>query len=439
MPSDLETKLGVEAEDDAFVGNGGVAPAADAEWVLRVEKLGKMYQLFDRPADRLRQAMSPTRKKYYREFWALKDVDFQVGRGEVLGIVGRNGSGKSTLLQILSGVLRPSAGQYHRRGRVAALLELGSGFNPDFTGRENIYMNGAILGLPRKQIERRIDSIMEFADIGAFVDQPVKVYSSGMFVRLAFAIATNVDADILVVDEALSVGDAAFQFKCMHHVEKLVTSGTTILLVSHDMNLIRSYCTRAIYMRQGGVAYIGDCETASEMYLMEVRDEQARQFSLAIQPKEPLGDEPRQMRAGSTRGHIARVTMGAGDETRKVLRGGERAWLRVELEADASVKRLGVMFQMRSVRGVVLSGIHTKMMDLHVTPDADGKATVLFEFDCHLQSGDYAVTLRLDDLTDPLVELMLEKAVSVVIFTVARPEMMFHGVIDLNMSCKVVE
>jgi homopolymeric O-antigen transport system ATP-binding protein len=445
MPSDLDAQLatapaadlGAGTSTDARPGAAATGVPADPNCVVQVENLGKMYQLFDRPTDRLKQALSPTRKKYFKEFWALHNLNFTVGRGEVLGIIGRNGSGKSTLLQILSGVLQPSRGCYRRKGRVAALLELGSGFNPEFTGRENIYMNGAILGLPRKQLEERIGQIIEFADIGPFLDQPVKTYSSGMFVRLAFAIATNVDADILVVDEALSVGDAAFQFKCMHHIEKMVSSGTTILLVSHDVNLIRSYCTRAIYLQKGQAVFEGDCEIATEMYAMEVRDAQARQFSQAVQAKAAQDDAPQgteRIRFGSSRGRITRVTSGSGSETRTLLRGGERAWLRVEAQVDPSVRAVSIQCQIRTARALGLYSMNTKAAGLTLTPDAQGNISAQFAFDCLLQQGYYGVTVRMDDVSNPLVALLLEKSVTALLLEVARPDNPISGVVDLNGS-----
>src|SRR5277367_763528 len=265
----------------------------DDEVIISVKDLGKIYHLYNKPIDRLKQAFLWGRKKLFREFWALKGVSFDVKRGEVLGLIGRNGSGKSTLLQIVCGVLKPSSGVAQVKGRVAALLELGSGFNPDFTGRENVYMNGAILGLTKTQIDQRYDDIVRFAEIGAFVDQPVKTYSSGMVVRLAFSIAVHVDAEVLVVDEALSVGDVAFQFKCLHHLESLLERGVTILLVSHDVQLVKGYCTRAIYLKNNAMEYYGDCETATEMYLKDMRAQKAQMLAEAKAEAETNPQGPR--------------------------------------------------------------------------------------------------------------------------------------------------
>jgi lipopolysaccharide transport system ATP-binding protein len=213
--------------------------------------LGKCYAIFDRPADRLKQMLVHGRRKYYREFWAVKDVDLDIRRGETVGIVGRNGSGKSTLLQLICGTLTPTCGKLAVHGRAAALLELGAGFNPEFSGRENVFVNGSILGLEKKEIEGRFDSIAAFADIGEFIDQPVKTYSSGMFVRLAFAVAINTEPDLLVIDEILAVGDERFQRKCFSRIEAIRNGGTAILFVSHSASTVLELCDRAILLEGG--------------------------------------------------------------------------------------------------------------------------------------------------------------------------------------------
>ncbi len=207
--------------------------------------------------------------KSYRDFWALKDVSFEVNRGEAVGIIGRNGSGKSTLLQIIAGTLQPTEGQVNVKGRVAALLELGSGFNPEFTGRENVYLSGAVLGLARSTIDARFDTIAAFADIGDFLDQPVKTYSSGMMIRLAFAVQTAVEPDILIIDEALSVGDFFFQQKCAKRMRALREQGTTLLFVSHDTASVRDLCERTLYLRQGEAVFFGASQEAIARYLRE--------------------------------------------------------------------------------------------------------------------------------------------------------------------------
>ncbi|MBD9599161.1 ABC transporter ATP-binding protein [Pseudomonas sp. PDM10] len=225
--------------------------SAASDIVIRVSNLSKCFQIYEKPSDRLLQMLARGLKKFYREFWALKGVSFEVKKGETVGIVGRNGSGKSTLLQLICGTLNPSSGGVEVKGRVAALLELGSGFNPEFTGKENVYMNAAVLGLKKHEVDARYAEIEAFADIGQFIDQPVKTYSSGMTVRLAFAVAINADPEVLIIDEALSVGDELFQRKCFARIEAIKKKGTTILFVSHSGAAVVGLCDRAILIDSG--------------------------------------------------------------------------------------------------------------------------------------------------------------------------------------------
>lgn len=239
-------------------------PASDA--VIEVRALGKCYQLYDKPVHRMLQSLIGGQQRFYREFWALRGVDFAVHRGETLGIVGRNGAGKSTLLQLIAGTLKPTEGSAAIHGRVAALLELGSGFNPEFTGRQNVYLNATILGLTRSEVDARIDDILAYADIGDFVDQPVRSYSTGMVMRLAFAVVTHVDADVLIIDEALAVGDAFFMQKCMRYLREFRKRGT-MLFVSHDGGAVTSLCDRAIWLEHGRVQGMGDARQVMEAYI----------------------------------------------------------------------------------------------------------------------------------------------------------------------------
>jgi lipopolysaccharide transport system ATP-binding protein len=258
------------------------------EIVIDVRNLSKRYEIYNTPRDRLNQLILPhlhqeanrigvvlgiskhrSPPSYFREFWALQDVSFQVRRGETFGIIGRNGSGKSTLLQILAGTLAQTSGETNVNGRIAALLELGSGFNPEFSGRENVFLNGRILGLTQKEIEVRYDQIVEFADIGEFIDQPVKTYSSGMFVRLAFAVQAHIDASIVIIDEALAVGDVFFRQKCYARLEQLRNSGAAILLVSHAMTEVEQFCDSAILLDQGTQAFLGTSTEATKHYYLQ--------------------------------------------------------------------------------------------------------------------------------------------------------------------------
>lgn len=234
--------------------------------VIEVNNLTKVYRLYNSPKDRLKEMLSFRGKKYYREFYALHDVSFTVEKGQTVGIIGQNGSGKSTLLQIVCGVLQPTSGSVKVNGRIAALLELGAGFNPEFTGRENVYMNGALMGFTRAQTDSRFPDIEAFAEIGEFIDQPVKTYSSGMFVRLAFAAAINVDPDILVIDEALAVGDLRFQLKCIEKMKDFQKSGKTVVFVTHDIYSVRNFCNKVIWLNQGTIKLTGNAILVTDIY-----------------------------------------------------------------------------------------------------------------------------------------------------------------------------
>ena len=223
----------------------------DNNIAIKVDHVSKMYKLYDKPSDRLKESLGFTRKKKYHEHWALNDVCFEVKKGETVGIIGTNGSGKSTILKIITGVLNPTAGEVVIDGRISALLELGAGFNMEYTGIENVYLNGMMIGFSREEIDQRLDDILKFADIGDFVNQPCKTYSSGMFVRLAFAVAINIDPEILIVDEALSVGDVFFQAKCYKKFEEFKEQGKTIIFVSHDLSSISKYCDRVVLLNKG--------------------------------------------------------------------------------------------------------------------------------------------------------------------------------------------
>jgi len=255
----MDSELGCEG---APSGNG-VA--------LRVHNLSKVYKLYGRPIDRLKESLHPFRRSYHHDFHALKNVSFEIRKGETFGIIGKNGSGKSTLLKIIAGVLTPSQGTLEVRGKVSALLELGIGFNPDMTGLENIYFSGTIMGYSREEMDAKVDDILAFADIGEFIHQPMKTYSSGMYVRLAFAVATKVDPEILVVDEALAVGDMFFQSKCMLMMKRMIDRGMTLLFVSHDTSSVTNLCRRAIYLENGEVKAMGEAINVTDQYLKDMR------------------------------------------------------------------------------------------------------------------------------------------------------------------------
>ncbi len=238
----------------------------DNNIAIEVKNLTKIYPIYNDKSDRLKESLSLTRKKYHKDFYALNDVSFTINKGEVFGIVGQNGSGKSTILKIITGVLSQTSGDVIVNGKISALLELGAGFNQEMTGIENIYLNGTIMGYTKEEMDVKIPQIVEFADIGDFVNQPVKMYSSGMFARLAFAVAINVEPDILIVDEALSVGDMRFQIKCMDHMKKMMEGGTTILFVSHSIEQVNRFCTKAIWLNNGNLKLSGVATSVTSEY-----------------------------------------------------------------------------------------------------------------------------------------------------------------------------
>ena len=235
--------------------------------VIDVNNVSKIYKLYDQPIDRLKEALSISRQKYHREHYALNKISFKVEKGDNIGIIGTNGAGKSTLLKIITGIISPSDGSCQVSGKISALLELGAGFNPEYTGMENIYLNGTMMGYKREDIDAKIPAILDFASIGNFINQPVKTYSSGMFARLAFAVAINVEPDILIVDETLSVGDTRFQIKCMNRMKEMIEGGTTVLFVSHDTNIIKRFCSKAIWLNKGVIQDFGEVNKVCDSYM----------------------------------------------------------------------------------------------------------------------------------------------------------------------------
>ena len=234
--------------------------------IIRVKDLVKRYAIYDEPIDRLKETLSLTKKCYHKDFVALDGLTFDVEKGDAIGILGKNGSGKSTLLKMITGVLTPTSGELEIKGKISAILELGTGFNMEYTGIENIYLNGTMMGYTKEEMDKRVDAIVEFADIGDFINQPVKIYSSGMFARLAFAVAINVDPDILIVDEALAVGDTRFQIKCITKMKELKEGGTTVLFVSHATEQIKRFCNKAIWLKDGKVQKIGESSEIVDIY-----------------------------------------------------------------------------------------------------------------------------------------------------------------------------
>lgn len=437
---------------------------------IKVENLSKCYQIYDQPRHRLMQMLWRGHKQFYREFWALKDVSFEVGKGETVGIIGRNGSGKSTLLQMICGTLNPTSGTITTNGRIAALLELGSGFNPEFTGIENIYMNGSVLGLNIHEIEERFDDIVSFAGIGDFISQPVKTYSSGMAVRLAFSVAINVGPNILIVDEALSVGDEVFQRKCFSRIEALRSSGTTILFVSHSGGTIVELCDRAILLDAGDRLAIGAPKKIVGQYQKLIYAPHDKQASIRKEicedNKNTIGKPLQKLKAhleldeelsldhyeltdsydpalrpAST---ISYESYGAiiqdpavyslnGDRLNNLSRGRSyRYRYRVSFSRDASLVRFGMLI--KTTTGVELGGAASAMSSRASVPYVKAGTVYLveFEFFCRLNPGVYFLNAGVvGDINGS--ETYLHRLVDVAIFRViSETDSLATGVIDFS-------
>ena len=408
-----------------------------SEVALKVADISKCYQIYARPQDRLMQSLWRGRRQFYREFWALHDVSFEVGKGEAVGIIGRNGSGKSTLLQIIAGTLSPTAGSVEVNGRIAALLELGSGFSPEFTGRENVYMNGAILGLGHREIERRFGEIEAFADIGDFIDQPVKTYSSGMLMRLAFAVSVNVEPEVLIIDEALAVGDMGFQFKCLDRLSRLIGSGATLLFVSHDLGLVKAFCRRAIYLANGQLRAAGAADEVAELYLLDMRDEQKRSLAgdAAVVPKSFLG-ETRGIAFGTNQGRITAAHFVDTGATRSAFAFGDEIQIKVSVEHDGTLHQPALSALVQDRRMIPITG-KTFMISRRADGDGLSHTTVLFTVRALFESGTYFVTLRLEDRLAQTSFVPVDKQVGLLSFEIVKSQQQdFLGIVDTAVTCR---
>lgn len=402
---------------------------------IRVSGAGKCYNIYDRPQDRLKEALWRRRKLLHREFWALRNVSFTVQRGESVGIIGRNGCGKSTLLQIIAGTMTPTEGEVRVTGRISALLELGSGFNPEFTGRENVYLNAAILGIPRHEMERRFAEIAAFADIGDFIDRPVKTYSSGMHARLAFSVAVAVDPDILIVDEILAVGDVGFQQKCVARLRRLRENGMTLLFVTHSPDAIRSVCQKALFLVEGQPVYFGPADRAVDLYLARVREESNREMLRTdAEYRKPIKFETRitaETRYGTGHVQIERVELyDAAGQPCRAFRFGDPITLEATIRALQDARDLSVSFLVRDPTGVDLLG--TTTFDERVTLPAlpqGGACRVRFRFTNQLRGGSFGVSLAVNRVSsrDYSDNILFDQADACVAFSViADPDRPVH-------------
>jgi ABC-type polysaccharide/polyol phosphate transport system ATPase subunit len=361
--------------------------------VAEFRGVSKSYPIYARPGDRLREILTLHRRTFHQDFWALEDITFDVYRGETFCIIGENGSGKSTLLQILAGILQPTTGTVNVSGRIAALLELGSGFNPEFTGRDNVYLNGAILGFSRAEMERKFPAIEQFAEIGSFIDQPVKTYSSGMVVRLAFAVAIHVDPDLLLVDEALAVGDIYFRQRCMRKVHELRSQGVTILFVSHSLGDVKAIGDRAMWLDSGRIRALGDTDKVVSQYLaaMAAKDSAYLEFKPQSSRPDRLEAAPEVLdhipnvdhRHGDGRAYV--IGIGVYDELGRpmqLLAPDSRAVVRISIRANDNLAAPNVGFMLRNHMGVDFAGTNTLREGVELPPMQSGDVyTVDFHLD----------------------------------------------------------
>ncbi len=375
---------------------------------IQVKGLEKAYKLYDKPSDRLKEALGFGRKKRYKEHYALKGVDMTIYQGETVGIIGTNGSGKSTILKIITGVLNPTGGSVHVNGRISALLELGAGFNMEYNGIENIYLNGTMIGFSKKEIDAKMDDILNFADIGDYVHQPVKTYSSGMFVRLAFAVAINIEPEILIVDEALSVGDVFFQAKCYHKFEEFKEMGKTIVFVSHDLSSISKYCDRVVLLNQGVKLGEGSPKEMIDAYKQVL----VGQYVPAADDHSLLSDKEitaaAAAAAGTVKGEVNpelleygtkdamitgyKITDDMGRETSALLKGKE-CTITMQVHFEHDIEAPIFAFTIKNIKGVEITGTNTMVEKAFLSPVRAGSdIEITFTQKIDLQGGEYLLS-----------------------------------------------
>lgn len=373
------------------------------EVAIQVNQIEKVYKLYDKPSDRLKEALGLSRKKRYKEHYALKGVDMTIYQGETVGIIGTNGSGKSTILKIITGVLNPTGGKVEVNGRISALLELGAGFNMEYNGIENIYLNGTMIGFSKKEIDERMDDILSFADIGDYVYQPAKTYSSGMFVRLAFAVAINIDPEILIVDEALSVGDVFFQAKCYHKFEEFKEMGKTILFVSHDLSSISKYCDRVVLLNQGVKLGEGTPKEMIDAYKQVLvgqypsQKEDAEEVALN-ETAEENGQEavnPELLEYGTKQAVIEsyQVTDDKGRATTAILK-GSKCTIHMSVRFEEDIQAPIFAFTIKNIKGVEITGTNTMVEKAFLDSVTKGSVKqITFTQEMNLQGGEYLLSL----------------------------------------------
>ena len=374
--------------------------------VIQIRDLSKMYKLYDKPSDRLKESLGLTKKKCYREHYALSHVSFDVHQGETVGIIGTNGSGKSTILKIITGVLNPTDGEVIVDGRISALLELGAGFNMEYSGLENVYLNGTMIGFSREEIDEKLDDILNFADIGEFIHQPVKTYSSGMFVRLAFAVAINIEPEILIVDEALSVGDVFFQAKCYHKFEEFKKMGKTIIFVSHDLSAVSKYCDKVILLNRGEKLDEGSPKAMVDMYKQLL----VNQDPINTDRQEESGEIVAQEIEGSWKSNfqVNPNTLEYGEKIAEIvdfavfdskgaitntIEKGSRFQIKMKILFHEEIQDPIGAYTFKDTRGTEITGTNTMFEKAYIRPPKAGETGVItFEQKMDLQGGEYLIS-----------------------------------------------
>lgn len=411
-----------------------------SEIAISLTNVSKCYKRYNSPIDRLKELLLPG-KSQAENFWALRDINLEVAKGETLGIIGQNGSGKSTLLQIIAGTLTPTTGKVWVNGRVSALLELGSGFNPEFTGRQNVFFNGRILGLSREEIDAKFDDIAAFADIGDFLDQPVKTYSSGMVVRLAFAVVANTDPQILIVDEALAVGDAKFQARCMKRIRQLKEQGVTILFVSHDCSSIKMLCQQAVLMSHGLILDIGSPKDVVNHYIALLSSESTEKEGVPSHSgirqrsteNSKLTDKVNRHGNQSVVINSVRVTDVNDREITSKLETGSVFNIVVDLESKTYLSDFVIGFSIRNLMGVVMYGTNTNLMEVQLPELTQGQSMIAsFKIPCYLNKGVYTLTIGVHSQEGISYDWMDE----ILVFEVVNRQIC-DGLVDLNSQIKV--
>lgn len=379
------------------------------EAIIKCDKISKMYKLYDKPSDRVKEALNLTKEKMYKEHFALSEIDLAVHRGECVGIIGTNGAGKSTLLKIITGVLNATQGTVRVNGKISALLELGAGFNHEYTGLENIYVNGRMTGYTRTEIDERLQSILDFADIGDFVYQPVKTYSSGMFVRLAFAVAINIEPDILIVDEALAVGDVFFQAKCFNKFEEFKQQGKTILFVSHALGTIQKYCDRAVLLNKGIKIAEGEPKEIIDLYNKKISEEKydhsmVSQQSTNTNKRRPYeGDiwkthltiNPKMLEYGNKQAEIIDFCLIDDKDhiTNHIMKDSEFK-IRMKVKVNKQIRAPIFAYTIKDLKGVELTGTNTLLQGVKTDDLEAGEIkTITFTQRMQLQSYEYLLCL----------------------------------------------